>query len=367
MPSAQEYVFQPDYASSPGQLLQEVLQYMGISARELARRCGRSAKLMAEIISGKAVLEPETALQLERVLYIDASIWLDLEAHYRLHLARERDETHLAEDIAWANSFPIGELVSRKLIPKPKSNAETVRLLLGFFGVANVKACEEYLSSLAVSYRHSPSFDSEKTSLSLWLRMGELEAEKLQCKDYDRNSFIEALNKVRKLTVRPMKESLPAIEGIFANAGVAFVVVRPTSGIALSGASRWLSPRKALIQQTMRHLSDDHFWFTLFHEAAHVLLHSRKAVYVDARIEAATSPDEMEANTWATKFLIDEAAMEKFVDDGDLSAQAVKKFAKQQEIAPGIVVGQLQKRDNKLYKFKHLNDLKQRWQWRDTD
>lgn len=365
MPSAQ-HVFKPDYALSPGRLLEEVIQQMEISARELARRCGRSAKLMTEIIAGKAVLEPETALQLERVLDIDATIWLNMEAEYRLHLARLRDDTSLAEEMAWANSFPTGELVSRRSIPKPKDKADTVRQLLSFFGVANVKACEEYFSSMAVSYRHSPSFDSNKNSLFVWLRMGELEAESIQCKDYDRSKFIEALDEVRKLTLRSVDEFMPAIKEIFADAGVAFVITRPLPGIALSGVSRWLTPRKALIQQTMRHLANDHFWFTLFHEAAHILHHSRKTVFVDGRsIDSLTSQEEDEANTWAAKFLIDQSALDDFIEDGNFTEQAVRKFAKQQEIAPGIVVGQLQKRDEISY--NQLNGLKERYQWNDGE
>lgn len=365
MPSAQ-HVFKPDYASSPGQLLQEVLQEMDISARELARRCGRSAKLVTEIVSGKAVLEPETALQFERVLDIDATIWLNLEADYRLRLARQRDDTSLAKDIAWANSFPVGEMVARKAMPKPRGNADTVRQLLCFFGVANVEACEEYFSSFAVSYRHSPSFNSDKNSLFAWLRMGELEAANIQCKDYDRNKFLAALNDVRALTVRPIGEFMPEIKARFAKAGVAFVVMRSLSGTALSGVSRWLSPRKAIIQQTMRHLVNDHFWFTLFHEAAHILNHSRKTVFVEGRGgDPSTAEEEAEANAWATKFLIDQHALDEFIEAQDFSEEAVKKFARRQDIAPGIVVGQLQNR--KEITYKQLNGLKEWYRWTDED
>jgi len=45
-----------------------------------------------------------------------------------------------------------------------------------------------------------------------------------------------------------------------------------------------------------------------------------------------------------------------FVDAGDLSASAIRVFAQAQQIAPGIVVGRLQ-RDHKVPR-SHLNDLK---------
>jgi Zn-dependent peptidase ImmA (M78 family) len=39
--------------------------------------------------------------------------------------------------------------------------------------------------------------------------------------------------------------------------------------------ARWLTPAKALIQLSFRYQTDDHLWFTLFHEIAHVLRHDK--------------------------------------------------------------------------------------------
>ena len=89
--------YRPDYGVPPGRLLDEFLGGLGISAREFSRRCGRSAKLIVEIIAGKAPVEPETAMQFERVLGMGADVWLAMEAHYRLRLAEVEDEKKLAE------------------------------------------------------------------------------------------------------------------------------------------------------------------------------------------------------------------------------------------------------------------------------
>ena len=56
--------YRPDYAVPPGWVLEERLESQGMSQAEFARRCGRSPKLISEIIAGKAPLEPQTALQL---------------------------------------------------------------------------------------------------------------------------------------------------------------------------------------------------------------------------------------------------------------------------------------------------------------
>jgi HTH-type transcriptional regulator / antitoxin HigA len=357
--------YQPNYASSPGEVLLEYLEEHDISARELARRCGRSPKLMAEILSARAALEPETALQLEHVLGVPASMWLGMEAEYRLHLARIEDDDALAKWKDWAEHFPLDELEKRGLLPRAKDPADRVRSLLRFFGVGSVSACQDKFDEMMdVAFRHSPAFESNREALLAWLRIGELLAEKIECADYDRAVFVESLKYIRSLTVLPINRFLPEITERCARAGVAFVVERPLSNVALSGISRWRRPNKPLIQQTLRHLSNDHFWFTFFHECAHLLLHSRKSVFIDGKgFGNATEREEQEANEWAANFLVPQNAMTRFITRFNYRISEVIEFAKEQGVAPGIVVGQLQHR--KVLKFNQMNQLRERFEWKD--
>jgi HTH-type transcriptional regulator/antitoxin HigA len=80
--------FFPDYTVAPGETLLETLETIGMSQAELARRMGCSAELVNEIIQGKAVITPEIARQLEQVLLIPVSFWLNGERRYREFLAR---------------------------------------------------------------------------------------------------------------------------------------------------------------------------------------------------------------------------------------------------------------------------------------
>ena len=88
--------FRPDYAAPAGSILEERLAGEGISHAEFARRCGRSPRLISEIISSKAPLEPGTALQFEKVLGVEASIWLGIEAEHQLHRARKAEAENAA-------------------------------------------------------------------------------------------------------------------------------------------------------------------------------------------------------------------------------------------------------------------------------
>jgi HTH-type transcriptional regulator / antitoxin HigA len=362
-----KHPYQPTYEVPPGRLLDEYIQTLDISARELARRCGRSAKLIVEIISGKAPIEPETALQLERVLGMQADVWLNMEAAYRLRLATADESIRLSTESAWVSGFPVRELRKLGFLKETKDIANNVRQLLAFFGAGSVAACRERFGELAaVSYRHSPSFKSAEEPLLVWLRLGELKADEIECDDFDRTRFLEALRTIRQLTTETFQTFFPKIVHLCAAAGVAFVIVKPLPGTALSGISRWLSPRKALIQQSMRHLANDHFWFTFFHEAAHLLLHSRKTVFLDGTGYGSAEPkEEEEANAWATNFLIPQAAFQKFIANFDSTPASVIEFASRHGVAPGIVVGQLQKRE--VIHFSQMNRLKERCRWAEGD
>lgn len=332
-----------------------------MSAREFSRRCGRSSKLIVEILAGKAPIEPETALQFERVLDMPADVWLNFEANYRLHLARQQELKHWAEQ-QWANQFPIAEMVHRGAIPASKNRGDLTQYLLKFFGVGSIDAYKERFSELAaaVSYRHSPSFESDHAPLHVWMRMGEIEAEKIECADFDKSAFSKALKKIRALTHEPLDVAVKETTKYCADAGVAFVIVKPLPKTALSGISRWLTPRRALIQQTLRHRRNDHFWFTFFHECAHILLHSRKTLFIDD-LEMTDQNNEMEtqANNWAADFLIPRAEREEFLIHFDGSEEHVRTFAREQGIHPGIVVGQLQ--NAKVIGYNKFQGLFEKW------
>ena len=353
-------LYEPDYAVPPGWVLEEMLGAQQISHAEFARRCGRSPKLVSEIIAGKAPIEPETAIQFQRVLGMAASIWMNLEAEYQLHRAREIEIEKLQLQVDWYKKFPVKELVQLKKLPKPEDDLDGVQKLLAFFGVASDEAWTRRFASASVSYRHSTSFQSSFEALTTWLRLGEIEAERQESQDYDRAKFVSALREIRGLTVLQIDEFVPVMKELCLDSGVVFVLVPSLRKTALSGAARWLTPRKALIQQSVRHLSNDHFWFTFFHEAAHILLHGRKNVFVDETSNNGTQLED-EANRWAADFLVPKREWELFVSGQPKSKASVLEFANRQGIAPGIVVGMLQHRG--VLPWTHLNGLKQRFKW----
>ena len=353
--------YTPDYAVPPGDILNERIVTQGISQAELARRCGHSAKLISEIINGKAPINPRLALEFEKVLNVDASIWLNIETDYRLHIAREAEAREAVDATAWLEQFPTKELVKRGFFRKPESDAHAMSRMLSFFGVGSIKAWSMKYELANVVYRHSRSFKSDQAALATWLRLGELEAERQECVDYNETRFKRSLQEIRGLTRSPIEDALRQARHLCNESGVALALVKPLPKTALSDAAWWLSSKKSVIQLSARHKMDDHLWFSLFHEAAHLLLHSKKTIFTDSRNGESTDI-EVEADTWASNKLIPRSSWNRFIATSLFNKAAIQSFAEEQGIAPGIVVGALQHEGH--IPWSHMNGLKVRLEWK---
>lgn len=119
---------------------------------------------------------------------------------------------------------------------------------------------------------------------------------------------------------------------------------------------------------SIRHARADIFWFSLFHELAHVLFHGKRNTIVTLR-QGAVYDDpilqqhEDEANAFAGNLLIPPNEYRKFLKAGDFSARAVAAFADEIAIHPGIVVGRLHY-DKHLHPSR-LNSYRDSYQWKD--
>jgi HTH-type transcriptional regulator/antitoxin HigA len=171
------------------------------------------------------------------------------------------------------------------------------------------------------------------------------------------------LQAIKALTVEHNTEKfLPALIACCAQAGVALVFAPAPKGCPVSGATKWLSASKALIMLSVRGKSDDKLWFTFFHEAGHLLKHGKKLTFLDILGEDGLNPEEEEqANAFARDFLITAARYREFCGGGLFTEAAIRVFARQEGVSPGIVVGRLQF-DHRLG-WDRLTKLKVTYRW----
>jgi len=342
MATKERYEYAPDYAVHPGEVLGERLAAYGMSQTELARRIGMSTKTLSQIVNGKAPVTPETAIQLERTLGVSARLWTGLDANYRLHEARRLAALHTEAHLEWARRFPYAELVRRGVVEATRNITERANELLEFFGVGSVDAWETEYGSLQVAFRQSTAFKPSLEATACWLRLAELQAMETECAPFEEKAFLASLRDARAITREPSPGFERVLQERCASTGVALAFVAELKGTHLSGATRWLNPDKAMMALSLRHKTDDHFWFSFFHEAGHLLRDSKKAVYLDGGDGGFACVDEEQADRFACDFLIPPDAYRRFVAAERFSESSVTKFATEVGIAPGIVVGRLQ-------------------------
>jgi HTH-type transcriptional regulator/antitoxin HigA len=337
--------FTPNYAVPPGDSLVELLDAIGLSQADLAERTGRPKKTINEIAKGKAAITPETALQLERVLGLPSSYWNTLEQNYRATLAKIEERQRLSQHVGWLTDFPIPEMIKRRWINARAEKVDLVEELLKFFGVASPEAWGEVWlrGKEATAFRKSSTHDSAELSLTAtWLRKGEVDGREVKCEAFDPTRFKAALAEIRDLTSHDdIAAAFRSTIATCAAAGVAVVLVPEFPKLGICGATRWLSSDKALIQLSLHYKRADQLWFSFFHEAGHILLHGKKDIFVEQK-RASENLQEVEANNFASDFLIPPESYRKFLAQRDFSLPTISSFAKSLSIAPGIVVGRLQ-------------------------
>jgi len=329
--------FKPNYAVVPGLTISEMIDHLGMSQVDLAERTGRPLKTINNIIQGKQAIT--------------------FEKNYRESLARTEENKKLESELNWLDEIPVRHIIANEWIKQIPSPVEQLQEVLAFFGVASPK--ELSVSCPDVVFRQSKKIKSDPWAICAWLRMGELQAQAVPCQPYDKSKFKEALSEIRKMTRKSVPDILDNWKKLCADSGVALVIIKELPNLKVNGATKWLKD-KAVIQLSLLYKFVDILWFSFFHEAAHIILHGKKDVFIEnAKLK---TDSEAEADQFAEDFLIPRVEYNSFVNRGLLDRASVSKFAEDLEIAPGIVVGRLQ-HDNKL-DYNQLNDLKPRLCWR---
>lgn len=357
--TASKSQFRPDYSQRPGEYLAEILDDRGIGKTEFAVRCGRPAKTISEIINGKAAIIPDTALQFERVLDVNAQIWMSRESDYQLFKAREREREGLTKQRAWATKFPVAEMQRRGYIPKVEDGVELITNLLTFFGVSSVDAFDEYWQTrvTAARFKKMGRHSYDGFAVAAWLQRGDAEASEIECAPFSEAKLKGALERIRRLTLKRWPSFRQELVTILSSCGVSIAFVPALHKLNLRGAAYWATKDRAVIILSDRLKREHKFWFALAHEIMHILLHSKKALFLefDSKRGEELPDEEREADEGAANFLIPAAVFRDFKNRYALRLHSdaettIRSFAKEIGVSPAIVLIRLQREELFTYK-----------------
>lgn len=322
----------------PGETLVEWLEREEMSQVEFARRARLTPKHVTQVVKGKVGISPAVAIAFERVTSIPARYWSQLDAAYQTAKQRNDEAVLLQERTDLVDRFPIAELEQRGCLESTSTKVDKLRSLLRFFGVADPDALEDVWLQPAL-YRRSKAFKADAGALASWLRLAELRAARIKTASYDPDRLRDSLHDIRALSRMPGIEWLRPLTDLCASVGVALVIVKELPKCRINGATRWISPDKAMIALSLRHRRNDIFWFTLFHELCHLLRHSKKETFLDGT--GTIDPElENEADAFASRVLIPPKAAARLESISSLSE--ARAFADALGVADGVVVGRMQ-------------------------
>lgn len=339
-------------ATPPGATIKEQLSDRGMSQKEFAARMDMSEKHISKLINGDVHLTPDVAVRLELVLGVPAEFWNNLESIYREKLVKVEMENTMDTDIELAKQFPYSEMSRFGWVPETRDAKEKVIYLRKYFGIVELSLLEnEQITRIAC--RRLAITEKSDLALMAWVQEAKIIARGIQTEPINIKGLIAAIPDIRKMTVMKPNEFCPKVKKYLADCGIALVFLPHLKGSFLQGAT-FFDGNKIVVGLTARGKDADKFWFSLFHELAHIVLGHV------GQINGISDEDERAADTWSEETLINKKEFNAFIKEKDYTEQSIIRFAKEQGIAPGIVVGRMQIEG--IIKYSVLNKLKEKYE-----
>lgn len=348
--------FSPDRVSPPGDTIIDLMDEHGLTDEELSKKIGLSVRKGQQLLNGHIHLSECMASKLQEIFNVSIDFWLKREYAYRKHIENLNNINK-----EWLDSLPVRDMIEYGWIPKTSSRESKLKNCLNFFDINSVNDFTRKINTEAplIAFRKSISLKTEPMADLVWITKAKEMSARYKCTLWNKEKLKSLIPELRQATNEPdMKKFIPHLRTLFATAGVSFVVLPTPSGCRASGATCFFEPNSATLIVSFRYLTDDHFWFTLFHEIGHLILHDAVSIRLEGEVEL-TANEEFEADQFATNTLIPESFQKQIKGFSVKNWKDIVRVARKIGVSKGIVLGHLQHIGNVPY--SHLNRLKVRY------
>lgn len=322
------------------------MEQQGLKNKDLIPYIGSKSKV-SEVLSGKRALSLNMIRKLNEGLGIPAEVLIqDTE--------KELPDSSIMEH---GINFPFTEMYKRGwfkdffngTLNEAKEFKE--ELLIQFIGPFKI-------NDFALCYnRKSDNSNAENIDdiLMAWrIRVMNIAAtEKLPVWNKE-NLTEEFFSELAKLSY--LQEGPKLAKEFLNKAGIHFVIENHLEKSHLDGSSMLMPDGSPLIALTLRHDRLDSFWFTLFHELAHVKQHlsENNTAYFDDMYNEMSKKIEKEADSYAKEMLIPSQLWKSSGLRITSTASDIKAFASKYRISPSIPAGRLRYENKNYYVFTNL-------------
>jgi len=325
---------------SPAEI-QQLLDKYNLSQKQASAITGLGEKNISRWLNGHGRASESVSNYL-RVLLADSQAFERLKqknftsADNASYPAEERqpdaEEKEILKDIDFKN------LAKYVILGNSQSPKERRTIICAAFGQANLVDFANLLADASDKIAAFKDTEQQCSAVSsgLWIHLGESAAARIETAPYHRDHLRACIPKLRELSRFPLESVFPEVRETLAKAGVALVITPILAKSALRGCARLLTPRKAVINLSIKFRNYSTFWITLFHEIAHLLLHIGTPEDIIPEYET-RAEDEREqiADRWAYDTLLSENHALEFLS-GKPEPWELERFAEKHKIHPAI-------------------------------
>lgn len=338
-------VFTPNIAIAPWRTIQNEIINLEMTQREFAERLWISEKHLSQLINGKVWLTFEFAQKLEQITNISASFWNKLELKYQEDKARLENENNLLGQKNLLNRFSCYiELVKLNLVEYSRDSLVKIKNLCDFLNVVSLDIITEKEEKTfmveKLAFRKSSINKLSPENLACWIKAWEKLVD-FTDNEFNQKAIVDVIPKLRELTKNQEALEIDKIKEILNNIWINFIVLDHFKEVPVNWISR-LYKNKPLIQLSRRQKRLDIFWFTLFHELAHIYNDDLKKETVFVDWDSNIKNDmENRADDYAQKWLISDENYHAFLSKHVINENDLQKLSNIEWIGINIVAGRI--------------------------
>lgn len=328
----------------PGLVLQEKLNSSGMSRRELALRTNVTEKHIGTIVNGDNGISNAFARKLGYV-FENAGYWMNLQAEYDADQAHIQEENNISpEEISLLK--PLHDIttyfVERNYIHNDCGDASKVMQLRELLQISDLTQIPKITYYAAYRAQLTRNVKVDPYVLFAWQRLCEKETESIMVRrSLNKDRLRDNLSLIKQQMFGDINKGIRELQGILSECGIAFQIVKNFRGAPVQGFIKETADERLILCLTIRGKRADRFWFTLFHEIAHILNGDYRTRFVD--FDSVQSKIEQAADQYASDMLIPPQEYREFILSSDCTSwKRITAFAETVGVQPFVVLGRLQ-------------------------
>ena len=357
-----EIKIKPFINIGPGYTIKKYLDARGWSQEDLAQLTDISTKQLSQIINNKVRITIDTARLLSKAFETSAEFWINLDTRYRLNMEPDTSKENATQRKAKIRKFmPVLEILKKGWY-NFDNTAEGYEALYKSIWETNYKDTSIYDNSEKKYCTRQKRDNEEFTSFYsiTWQQIARKKAKEIQVPSYDAIKLQQIIDKYTYYTYleNGIKEFIKDLN----EAGIKFLVLSHLSKTYLDGAC-FFDNDNPVIVYTGRYDRIDHFWFTVAHEIAHVILHLPKLKELcfldDLKDGEVSNEQEKEADQKAEEILrVEEIVTNSLPYTKYFSEIKLNLIAERLHVEQSVILGILQHKG--LVEYRKLNKYKRK-------